>query len=144
MPEEEHQCLAIHLEARGRVCAKRLQFGSKERDSATPPIVQGLFPEAVTAERKRRRLAVPRCESEHSHRFLQCRLNAPYIETGQDCLRIRVTLPVGRASGLLKLTAQGLMIVDLAVVNDDPPSSRRCHWLMACDREIQDRQTAVR
>ncbi|MGY4296813.1 hypothetical protein ACVWXN_004908 [Bradyrhizobium sp. i1.4.4] len=85
--------------------------------------------------------AIPQADCEHTIAALESLLQAPFLDQGQQDLRITIA---GEALACaLELLPQWLVVVDLAVERNDEAAVARKHWLPARIGEIDDGQPAM-
>ena len=89
-------------------------------------------------------MPVPQGQRKHADGALERLLHAPGVEGRQQGLGIGMALPGRCPALLLQFLAQGQMVVDLAVENDDQTPRGRLHRLMPRRRQVDDGQPPVR
>ena len=141
VPGIEGQRVAIDVCPGVGVRPKCLQFAAEQEGLPDPPVVEGLFSEAITDEMEQACLAVPEGKGELAGHALHRGHDAPGDEGRKHHLGVGVT-----AKGLaqrLEVPAQLGEVVDLAVEDDQVAAIVRPHGLVALDREIEDRQASM-
>ena len=105
-------------------------------------VIEGFFPHSVPHQMQRSCLEVKQCDGKHSLHVPDC-VKTVSLKGFQNHFR------VGSSAKLLYITvgdqaaAQGIEVVDFAVVADHKPSARGSHGLGTVPGQIQNGQSAV-
>src|SRR5690606_28254297 len=138
---EQRECVAIDLIRPGWMTPQRLELGPEQQRVPAHPEVQRLLAETIARQVEDAFLPVPQRESEHSTRALDSPVHAPAVDGGQQHLGVGAAAEQETAPQ--ELAPQLREVVDLAVVDDRVPATRRRHRLMSVRRQIDDRQSAM-
>ena len=141
--QQQDQRAAVHRRVERRVRAQGLELGAEQEGVALPAVVQRLLAGAVAGQGQGARAAVPQGQGEHAHAGLQGALDAPGGDAGQQGFGVGVAAPGRRLAGGLQFAPQIQVVVDLAVVGQQPAPVGRGHRLVPGRRQVDDGQAAV-
>ncbi len=142
MPHEGGDRGAIDARLPAGMGTQRLQLGAEQEQPAELCPVQRLDAEPIANERQRAVAAVPHRDREHADQPLDRRLDAERGEGFQHHLGVGMAAKANAAR--LEFGAQLVVIVDLAVVDDDEAAVGGDHRLVAGRREIDNGKPPVR
>src|ERR1700733_214176 len=97
---------------------QRFELRSEQKNVSLPAVIERLLAEAITRQRQRFRLAVPKRECEHPNCLTKRGFQAPAIERAQQRLRVGVSAPLLIMLRQSDLVTDRQMIVNFAVEND--------------------------
>ena len=142
VPHEARRGVAVDARRPAGMRAQRLELGAEQEQLAELGPVERLDAEPVAHQRQRALAAVPQRDREHADQPVQRRLDAERGESLPASPRCRNGRGTRRRARQRR--PQFLVVVDLAVVDDDEAAVGRDHRLMAGRRQIDDRETAMR
>ena len=141
VPEVKGDGVAVDLRAEPGECAQRLELGGEREPASDPAVVEGLLPEPVPDQVELALAAVPECDGEHALDRLERAIDAPLLDGPEEHLGVRPAAEGDALAG--EPVSEGAVVVDLAVVVDDPPAVGGHHGLRAVRAEPHHRQPAV-
>jgi hypothetical protein len=117
------------------------EFGSEQERLAGYAIVERLLAKAIPREQELPLLAIPEGDREHPVEALERRHEAPLLDRGEKDLGVGLASKM--RAPLDQLGPQFSIVVDLTVVRDGEPPTRRGHRLVAERRQVENRQPAM-
>ena len=146
----ERQGVAVDLRLPGRIGVQGLEFRGEAQASADMAVVERLLADAIARELQDPRRAIPHGKREHADRTPQ-RFDQPPVRSAASSTSVsewprqRAAAASRDSPSAASISARSAtVVVDLAVERNDIAAAGRCHRLVPCRGEVEDRQSPMR